>query len=86
MTNTLLTLERGALAFGCLIAAVFFLRYWTNTRDRFFLWFAGAFSTFGLNWAVVPFVGSEYGHLVYVLRLVGFLMIIAAIVGKNTAR
>ncbi len=80
-----MSMERGALTFACVIAAVFFLRYWSNTRDRFFLWFAGAFLTFGLNWGVVGFVNTEHTHLVYIIRLVGFLLIIAAIVGKNTA-
>lgn len=83
MTTTLLLLERGALTLACLIAAVFFLRYWSATRDRFFLWFAAAFITFGANWLVISFVGTEYAHLVYLLRLVGFLLIIAGIVGKN---
>ena len=84
MTQTILAMERGALAITCLIAAVFFLRYWRNTRDRFFQWFGAAFITFGLNWALVPFVGGEHAHLVYIVRLVGFSLIIAAIVGKNT--
>lgn len=85
MTETVLAMERGALTFACVIAAVFFLRYWSNTRDRFFLWFAGAFTTFGLNWFFAAFIGGENTHLVYIARLVGFLMIIAAIVGKNAS-
>ena len=86
MTATILAMERGALTFSCVIAAVFFLKYWSSTRDRFFLWFAAAFLTFGLNWALVAFVDTEYTHFVYVVRLVGFLLIIAAIISKNTGK
>lgn len=83
MTDMILSMQRGALTLACVVAAVFFLRYWATTRDRFFLWFAAAFTTFAVNWLVVGFVNSEYTHLVYIVRLSGFLMIIAAIIGKN---
>lgn len=84
--STLLSMELGALTIACVIAAVFFLRYWATTRDRFFLWFAGAFLTFAVNWVLLGFhVGGEHTHVVFVVRLVGFLFIIAAIVGKNAA-
>lgn len=86
MNHTILTLEFGALIVLCVIASVFFLRYWASTRDRFFLWFAAAFATFGINWVLLGFdVGGEYRTGVFVVRLVAFLMIIAAIVGKNAA-
>ena len=47
----------GALTAMCLIAGVFFLRYWRISKDTFFIWFACAFWTFALNWllrAVAP--------------------------------
>ena len=40
--SALLRLELGALAIMCVLAAVFFLRYWVTTKDRFFVWFAAA--------------------------------------------
>jgi hypothetical protein len=84
--NRILGMELGALTLACVIAAVFFVRYWSNTRDRFFLWFAAAFTTFAVNWVLIGFgVGGENTHFVFVVRLAGFLMIIAAIVGKNAA-
>lgn len=82
----LLDMELGALTISCVIAAVFFLRYWATTRDRFFLWFTAAFLVFAVNWVLIGFrVGGENTHVVFIVRLVGFLLIIAAIVGKNAA-
>jgi hypothetical protein len=87
MTHKLLTLQFGALVVLCLIASAFFLRYWSATRDRFFLWFAAAFATLSVNWVLLGFqIGGEYRTGVFVVRLVAFLMIIAAIVGKNAVR
>lgn len=84
--STVMGMELGALTLACVIAAVIFLRYWSNTRDRFFLWFAAAFTTFATNWILIGFgVGGENTHFIFIVRLVGFLMIIAAIVGKNAA-
>jgi hypothetical protein len=37
----------GAVVIMCALASLFFVRYWWLNRDRFFLWFAGAFVTFG---------------------------------------
>ena len=33
----------GAIAAGWLVAGLFFFRFWRQTRDRFFLWFALSF-------------------------------------------
>ena len=75
----------GAVTFGYVVAAGFFFRYWRRTRDRLFLAFAGAFLLFALNQflAAALLVVSEPNSLVYVLRVLGFLMIIGAIVDKN---
>ena len=40
---------QGAAAMGSLVAALFFLRFWTRTRDRFFQLFAAAFLIEGLS-------------------------------------
>ena len=75
----------GAVAALSGVATLFFLRYWHDTRDRFFLWFALAFAVFGASWAAVAASTplSEGRQWIYVLRLVGFLVILGAIVGKN---
>jgi hypothetical protein len=75
----------GALVITCLFAAVFFGRFWWQSRDRFFAIFTGAMILFAANWVGVLIAGAnkETVSLVYVIRLAAFLLIIAAIVDKN---
>jgi hypothetical protein len=76
---------QGAAAMACVVAGLFFLRYWKTTRDRFFLFFLAAFFAFALNWGGLAVVqpSQESTHWFYLLRLVAFLLIIAAIIDKN---
>jgi hypothetical protein len=78
----------GALIAMNALAAVFFLRYWRTSRDRFFLWFAGAFATFGVSWALRVYEAgtSEHTSYIYAIRMLGFLEILAAIILKNRAQ
>lgn len=75
----------GTVTLGYLVAAGFFLRFWRKTADRFFLAFGAAFLLFALNQllAAVLVVVSEPTSVIYALRVLGFLLIIAAIVDKN---
>ena len=76
----------GAVAMGCVVAALFFLRFWRDADDSLFLTFAIAFGTFAVNHAVlglVPFA-DETRPYVFLLRLVGFLAILWGIVRKNS--
>lgn len=75
---------------GGVIAALFFFRVWRDTKDRFFLLFASAFLALGVHWSVLAVLRAlgasiEREHAVqhYGLRLVGFLLILAAIIDKN---
>jgi uncharacterized membrane protein HdeD (DUF308 family) len=75
----------GVVASTSLIAGLFFLRYWRDTRDTLFLAFAVAFIIEGLNritrlWAAHPNEGSPW---VYVVRCFAFLIILAGIINKN---
>ena len=78
----------GALTAMSILAAVFFLRYWRTSQDRFFLWFAGAFATFGVSWGLLAYdtSASEHSSYIYAIRMLGFLQILAAIVLKNRTR
>ena len=79
----------GFTAMGCFVVALFFVGFWHTTGDRFFAWFALAFALFGVNRFVLGFLSenSEARPMVYVVRLVAFVLIVAAIVDKNrTAR
>lgn len=75
----------GGIATASLLAGLFFLRYWRSTRDPFFLLFAIAFWIDGAHRFILNhFVGSnEDSALYYVVRIVAYGLIIAAIVRKN---
>jgi hypothetical protein len=75
----------GLIAMGHLVAGLFFLRFWRRTRDGLFLVFAFAFWLLGLNQALVGLSGAppeDQGYF-YLLRLAGFVLIIAAVLRKN---
>ena len=76
----------GAVTLGYLVAAAFFFSFWRKTADRLFLAFAVAFLLFALNQALgsVLTVVLEPSSLIYGLRVLGFVLILAAIVDKNT--
>ena len=75
----------GAVAMCNIIAAVHFLRFWRKTSDRLFLNFAAAFLLFALNQLVVSVLWTavESHSYAYVLRILGFVLILFAIVDKN---
>ncbi|MGV3494515.1 MAG: DUF5985 family protein [Ramlibacter sp.] len=78
----------GAIAAGSFFAGLFFFRFWRQTRDRFFLFFAGSFWLEALNrlaLALVP-LASEQEPLFYLVRLVAYGLIIAAIWHKNSQK
>jgi hypothetical protein len=75
----------GALTLGFFTAAAFFLRFWRRTRDRLFLAFSAAFALLALNQVLAAFLGAsdELTPYTYVLRVLGFVLILYAIVEKN---
>ena len=89
MTDTthLRDLLQGMAAMGAWAATLFFLRFWRASRDRLFAFFALAFALLGLNWVLLVLlrVEDESRHLLYAMRLVAFLVILAAIWDKNRA-
>ena len=81
----MLQLVWGATAMGCLTAAVFFLRFWRQKRERLFLMFSLAFFALASNWITLAttFPAVESRHLAYLLRLVAFVLILVGIIDKN---
>jgi hypothetical protein len=78
----------GAVTLGYAVAAVLLLRFWRRTADRLFLAFSAAFVLLALNQvlaAVLEF-GDERTPYVYSLRVLGFVLILWAIVDKNLSR
>ena len=78
----------GAIAAGSLVAGLFFFRFWRQTRDRFFLFFAGSFWLEALNRIALVVVehASEQEPLFYLVRLLAYGLILAAIWQKNRRR
>jgi Family of unknown function (DUF5985) len=78
----------GATMAASLVIAVFFFRYWTQTHDRLFLGFALGFAVFASSRLILAFLDEddEGRVFVYGLRLLAFLLILAAIVDKNRSR
>lgn len=75
----------GAVTMGFLTAALFFIRFWRKSRDRLFLAFAVAFALFALNQCLAFWLGANDERIgyTYLLRVLGFVLILAAIVDKN---
>ena len=75
----------GAATVGYCVASVFFLRFWRKTADRLFLAFAAAFLLLAVNQVLAAALefGDERTPYVYSLRVLGFLLILWAIVDKN---
>jgi hypothetical protein len=76
---------RGLMFAGHLVVALFFLRFWRESRDRLFALFAVAFVILALRNVLRPFFSGNYEEALYpyALRLVGYVIILAAIVDKN---
>ena len=75
----------GLITMGFLVAAGFFARFWRQTADRLFLAFAIAFVLFALNQGLAQWLGAadERVGYTYLLRVLGFVLILAAIIDKN---
>jgi len=75
----------GAITIGYLLAAAFFLRFWRKTADRLFLAFGAAFVLLAVNQLIstVLEAGDERAVYAYVLRVLGFVLILWAIIDKN---
>jgi uncharacterized membrane protein YoaK (UPF0700 family) len=82
------TFLSGSISMACLVIGLFFLRFWRRTGDRFFAVFAAAFWLLMLERIILLALGSvhELAPYVYVVRLLAFILIIAAIVDKNRHR
>jgi hypothetical protein len=70
---------------GFLVAGLFFLRFWTKTRDLLFAAFTAAFWLLAANQALVAIIDAprEERSWIYLLRVAAFALIIAAVAWKN---
>jgi hypothetical protein len=74
-------------AMACFGVAACFARFWRQTTDRLFGFFALAFALLGANTVLLAAINPahESRHLVYLLRLAAFLVIIIGVIDKNRA-
>jgi hypothetical protein len=71
----------GVLTLGYAVAALYFLRFWRESRDPLFGWFAAAFALLACQRLIL--VTIRENDILYVVRLAAFIMILVAIVQKN---
>ena len=73
----------GALAMGYAMASLCFTRFWRQSGERLFAWFACAFALLAVQRVAVS---VEHPHeWFYLLRLAAFVLIILGIADKNRA-
>jgi uncharacterized membrane protein HdeD (DUF308 family) len=75
----------GVIATSSIVAGVFFLKFWKQTHDQLFLAFGVSFIIEGLNRTSVLLLDkpNEGSPVIYIVRLLAFLIILAAILKKN---
>lgn len=81
----MLPFVHGGLTVACATVGLFFLRFFRDSHDRLFLFFGLAFLAFALNYVGLTLTqpGEESRHLVYVVRLIAFILIIVGVLDKN---
>jgi hypothetical protein len=75
----------GAIAAASIAVGLFFFRFWRATHDRFFLLFALSFWIEGVNRVLLYESAGldDDAPVYYVIRLLAYGLILAAIVDKN---
>ena len=78
----------GAISMAAATAALFFLRFYRRTGDRFFLYFFASFALESTSrlLAVVLQWGDQNSDWFYVLRVIAYGLILVAIIDKNLPR
>jgi len=77
----------GAIALGCWTIGLIYLRFYRRVKDRLFAIFAGAFWLLAIERVLLASVAKdqEGRPLIYVIRLLAFVLIILAVLDKNRA-
>lgn len=88
MIRDLTVASAGAVFLGYVVIALFFWRFWRQTRARLFACFATAFLILAVERAIILTAVTDPIHqpLVYFTRLVAFLVIIWGIWATNRQR
>jgi hypothetical protein len=75
----------GMITMGYLVASAFFLRFWVRTSDGLFIAFSVSFLLLAISSALTSLLSLPFEERswLYLIRLSAFLLLIAAILGKN---
>ncbi len=78
----------GLIVMAELVAAAYFCKFWRQTRDRLFLAFGAAFFIEAIDRTAILFLDdpANGSPVIYGVRLLSYLMILAAIADKNRKR
>jgi len=77
----------GAVTFGFALIALFFLRFWRDSREPLFLHFAIAFVLLAVGQAILTLadIPEEERSWVYLIRLAAFVLILIGVIRKNVS-
>lgn len=74
----------GAIFVAAVVIALFFLRFWRQSRDRLFIYFGLAFLLEAIHRLLQAWPSDNAdAPLYYLLRLAEYLLILIAVVQKN---
>ena len=75
----------GIIVTASVTAGAIFVKFWRRTGERLFLAFGAAFVIEGLNRLTFLLIDdpTEGSPIIYIVRLLAFSLILAAIVSKN---
>ena len=85
-TSRLVPFMLGAISALSLVAALFFARFYRDTREPLFLYFAAAFGIEGVNQTLQAFTmapSNEVQPTVNVLRAIAYSIILVGVYRKN---
>jgi hypothetical protein len=85
-TSRLVPFMLGAISALSLVAALFFARFYRDTREPLFLYFAAAFGLEGVNRTLQAFTTAapnEVPPTVLVLRAIAYSLIVVGVYRKN---
>lgn len=82
------TFLSGGIVMANAAVGLILYRFWRNSRDRLFLMFSLAFWVFAIERFLLVLVtpNKEITPLIYVVRLLGFFLIVWGILEKNRGR
>jgi hypothetical protein len=85
LTVRLVPFVLGAIAMASLAVSLFFVRFYRETRDPIFLFFAAAFGVEAINRTVLAFQAApnEASPYLYIMRAFAYSLILVGIYRKN---